>query len=58
MSANSELTAIEKTEKLLCEALLLFRQKTLNTVKTLNIGTPRPATVFVLNIKQINFTMK
>ena len=29
-----------------------------NTVKTLNIGTPRPATVLVLNIKQFNFTMK
>ena len=29
-----------------------------NTVKTLNIGTPRPATVVVLNIKQFNFTMK
>ena len=26
------------------------------TVKTLNIGTPRPATVVVLNIKQFNFT--
>ena len=29
-----------------------------NTVKTLNIGTARPATVVVLNIKQFNFTMK
>ena len=28
------------------------------TVKTLNIGTPRPATVVVLNIKQFYFTMK
>ena len=28
------------------------------TVKTLNIGTPRPTTVVVLNIKQFNFTMK
>ena len=28
------------------------------TVKTLNIGTPRPATIVVLNIKQFNFTMK
>ena len=28
------------------------------TVKTLNIGTPRPATVVVLYIKQFNFTMK
>ena len=28
------------------------------TVKTLNNGTPRPATVVVLNIKQFNFTMK
>ena len=25
------------------------------TVKTLNIGTPRPATVVVLNMKQFNF---
>ena len=29
-----------------------------DTVKTLNIGTPRPATVVVLNIKQFNFTRK
>ena len=29
-----------------------------DTVKTLNIGTPRPATVVVLNMKQFNFTMK
>ena len=28
------------------------------TVITLNIGTPRTATVVVLNIKQFNFTMK
>ena len=28
------------------------------TVKTLNIGTPRPATVVALNIKPLNFTMK
>ena len=28
------------------------------TVKTLNIGTPRPATAVVLNLKQFNFTMK
>ena len=28
------------------------------TVKTLNIGTPRPATVVVFNIKQFYFTMK
>ena len=28
------------------------------TVKTLNIETPRPATVVVLCIKQFNFTMK
>ena len=28
------------------------------TVNTLNIGTPRPATVVVLNIKLFNFTMK
>ena len=32
--------------------------KSQNTVKTLNIGTPRPATVVVLNIKQFNFPMK
>ena len=31
---------------------------TINTVKTLNIGTPRLTTVVVLNIKQFNFTMK
>ena len=30
----------------------------MSTVKTLNIGTARPATVVVLNIKQFNFTMK
>ena len=29
-----------------------------STVITLNIGTPRPATVVVLNIKQFNFTFK
>ena len=28
------------------------------TVITLNIGTPRPATVVVLNIKQFNFTLR
>ena len=28
------------------------------TVITLHIGTPRPATVVVLNIKQFNFTLK
>ena len=28
------------------------------TVITLNIGTPRPATVVVLNIKQFDFTLK
>ena len=28
------------------------------TVKTLNIGTPRPATIAALNIKPFNFTMK
>ena len=28
------------------------------TLITLNIGTPRPATVVVLNIKQFNFTLK
>ena len=33
-----------------------FTQST--TVKTLNIGTPRLATIVVLNIKQFNFTMK
>ena len=30
----------------------------IKTVKTLNIGTPRPATLVVLNIKQFNFTRK
>ena len=30
----------------------------LTTIITLNIGTPRPATVVVLNIKQFNFTLK
>ena len=29
-----------------------------STVKTLNIGTPRPATVVVLNIKQFYLMMK
>ena len=29
-----------------------------DTVITLNIGTPRPATVVVFNIKQFNFTLK
>ena len=29
-----------------------------STVITPNIGTPRPATVVVLNIKQFNFTLK
>ena len=33
-------------------------RKSYSTVKTLNIGTPRPATVVVLNIKQFNFTRK
>ena len=32
--------------------------QTIATVITLNIGTPRPATVVVLNIKQFNFTLK
>ena len=32
--------------------------KVIHTVKTLNIGTPRPAIVVVLNIKQFSFTMK
>ena len=30
----------------------------IDTVKTLNIGTPRLTTVVVLNIKQFNFTMQ
>ena len=38
----------------ICCVLILLS----DTVKTLNIGTPRPATVVVLNIKQFNFTMK
>ena len=36
----------------------LFTNFIQDTVKTLNIGTPRPATVAVLNLKQFNFTMK
>ena len=32
--------------------------ESLNTVKTLNIGTPRLTTIVVLNIKQFNFTMQ
>ena len=40
------------------EYMLVFDTGCLLTVKTLNIGTPRPATVVVLNIKQFNFTMK
>ena len=46
-------------------AHLVFKAKNIRTlhfmcttVKTLNIGTPRPATVVVLNIKQFNFTRK
>ena len=35
-----------------------FSRHTIYTVITLNIGTPRPATVVVLNIKQFNFTLK
>ena len=38
----------------ICEAVLMK----CDTVKTLNIGTPRPATVVVLNVKPFNFTMK
>ena len=37
---------------------LRYRELMINTVKTLNIGTPRLTTVVVLNIKQFNFTMK
>ena len=37
---------------------LFLNKRCFNTVKTLNIGTPRPATVVILNIKQFNFTMK
>ena len=37
----------------------IYRSKiTSDTVITLNIGTPRPATVVVLYIKQFNFTLK
>ena len=32
--------------------------KNKGTVITLNIGTLRPATIVVLNIKQFNFTLK
>ena len=48
----------------LIQAALLFRGGHLDrfdsgfTIKTLNIGTPRPATVVLLNIKPFNFTMK
>ena len=38
--------------------LCVFEKKKIYTVKTLNIGTPRPATPVVLNLKQFNFTMK
>ena len=37
---------------------VIQRKSNKDTVKTLNIGTPRPATVVVLNLKQFNFTMK
>ena len=37
--------------------MIILRLKRI-TVKTLNIGTPRPATIVVLNIKQFNFTTK
>ena len=46
------------------EASSVYRDETVHyepsyfTVITLNIGTPRPATVVVLNIKQFNFTLK
>ena len=44
-------------EKIMFKGLLkIFEEGT--TVKTLNIGTPRPATVVILTIKQCNFTMK
>ena len=41
-------------------AVLWFRKFTItrDTVITLNIGTPRPATLVVLTIKQFNFTLK
>ena len=41
-----------------CCYTLGIRHSILTTVKTLNIGTPRPATVVVLNLKQFSFTMK
>ena len=39
-------------------AVLQIRWANRHTVKTLNIGTPRPATVVVLNIQQFNITRK
>ena len=43
-------------EELDDENLSSFRE--VNTVKTLNIGTPRLTIIVVLNIKQFNFTMQ
>ena len=42
----------------LVDYLLVHADKPWHTVITLNIGTHRPATVVVLNIKQFNFTLK
>ena len=41
-----------------CDLSTEYLELPVYTVKTLNIGTPRPATVVVLNIKQFNFTRK
>ena len=53
------------TQQGISDTVLRFSGRTLGslrlilgTVKTLNIGTPRPATIVVLNIKQFNFTRK
>ena len=43
-------------QELFC--IMVYGNGKVCTVKTLNNGTPRPATVVVLNIKQFNFTMK
>ena len=49
------------SQRIICGVKSEMKMKTVhtvNTVKTLNIGTPRPATVVVFNIKQFYFTMK
>ena len=46
--------------KLICSIIVVFKHDAFKwiTLITLNIGTPRPATVVVLNIKQFNFTLE